>query len=299
MSAQKERKENGAAPPVPSVPVSILQPALSGDAMELNLGSVAGLERSVQLAERYFAFIEKIRRLAVNATRKADWIDESGSPFLMSDGAYKIANAFGVTVSNMRFDPREDFSDEYGEWYLYTVHGVASWNGREQPQVGTCSTRDKFFAKRTKDNKNYYLPLSEICVGDVKKKAVTNLLSRAIKSQLGLDFTWDELEELSGGAIKKGAVTRIRHTAGAAGGRPEQNPDAIEKRNTARKLVLEMAGNNVDEYTKIVRTASAWTNKEGKHFDGKNSLKDVSDAAIPAVLNKILDMHTAWKEGQK
>jgi hypothetical protein len=248
------------------------------------------------MAQRYFELIEKIRRMAVSVTVQADWMDQDGSPYLDSWGAYKVANAFGVQIKDLVFDPREDFTDDQGQWLLYTVHGIASWNGREQPQVGTCSTRDKFFAKRA----GKFLPLSEINLGDIKKKAVTNLMGRAIKSQLGLDFSWDELTQLSGGKItRSGAPASVVHEDGKKGGQ-KQNPEATEQRNKARKLALEMSDKDKDIYAAIIAAASAFKAKDGKEVAGKTSLTTVSDSQIPFVLKRIEEKYAAWKkEGAK
>jgi hypothetical protein len=273
---------------------------MSGDGVaSVDVGTIGGLEKSVAMAQRYFDLIEKIRRMAVSVTAQADWMDQDGNPYLDSWGAYKVANAFGVQVKDMVFDAREDFDDEQGRWLLYTVHGTASWNGREQPQIGSCSTRDKFFAKRKdKDGNSKFLPLSEINIGDVKKKAVTNLLSRAIKSQLGLDFSWDELEQLSGGKItKSGTPKKVTHENGKQGGSNQSDPKAIDARNEARKLILEMTGQDKDLYESVVAEASAYE-YQGKPVAGKKSLTNVSDNAMVHVLKRVKDKYAAWQKSQ-
>jgi len=151
-------------------PVNLMQSNMATD-----------LESAVQNAEKFVALQDNIRKMAVRVTNVNDWVDEGGNPYLQEKGAEKIAMAFGVSISNTNLE-KEEAKDDKGQYITYIYSGTGSWQGRSVPQIGTCSSRDPFFGKKG----GQLLPLSEVKLVDVRKKAYTNMLNRVIKrNQVG------------------------------------------------------------------------------------------------------------------
>ena len=150
------------------------------------------LELSLETAERFFTLQDRIKKSAIKVTNQNDWIDQNGNPYLQWKGASSIACAFGVSYSDLNFSKENDKDDD-GEFVIYTATAMVKWQGRSVPEIGTGSSRDSFFGKRG----GRFLPLSEVDLNNVKKKALTNMLNRGIKSLLGLSFTWNDIEKYS------------------------------------------------------------------------------------------------------
>jgi hypothetical protein len=146
---------------------------------------------------------ETMLKHALSVTKDSDWSDQGGKPYLEVSGSLKIALRFGMSIKfdrdekgNARLD-REEFTDEYGTFYVYTMWGTAELCGRAFPSIGTATTRDDFLGwkyeghgeSRTKKPKAIY----EV-IENVKKKSLANFYGNAIKNALGFKgFTWDDL----------------------------------------------------------------------------------------------------------
>lgn len=145
----------------------------------------------------------KMVALALKFTNKQDWVDQQGKPYLQSSGAEKLITKFGIKISDTRFE-REQFDDDEGVHYLYTVYGTASLqNGTSLEVIGTCDTRDKFFGT----NKGKFKPIQDVNLANIKKKAYTNFLVNAVTRLLGLrNLDWESL-----GGIGVTAGTKVEY----------------------------------------------------------------------------------------
>lgn len=184
-----EQHMPGAAPAVTPIKTMSLVPHAAMD-----------LQAQIDNAGKFMELQSKIRMMAVKLTNCNDWEDQKGIPYLKWQGAAKIRSAFGVsyTPPDIR---REDCRDEKGAYIMYHAEAMVSWQGATIPCVGTGSTRDPFFGKKNGQD----IPLSEIDLTDIKKKACTNMLNRGLRDLLGLTFTWEEIDKIVGGTIKEGA----------------------------------------------------------------------------------------------
>lgn len=179
------------------------------------------VQRNLEGDENAF---QKILELAIRATKEKDWVDLGGNPYCQFAGNCAIALRFGISLSISRNNlgdasfSREEFTDEDGLFYTYTVTGQAKMGSRTIDTIGTCSTRDQFLGMEgvyegTGPNRKKVgtkpVPLHE-STQDAKKKAVTNLYGRLITSMLGIKgFTWEELSKYG---VKKGGKTSVDYS---------------------------------------------------------------------------------------
>ena len=164
--------------------------------------------------------LPQIRQVALRATDGADWIDVGGKPYLNATGALKVAAAFGVSLVGLQVTGQRD--EHQGHAVVrFTAKVTARFLGREVEMEGAASSDDPFFGRRG----GKLLPLSEVNLSSVRKKATTNAQARAVKAILGLvGITWAEVT--AAGVRIKGvaAVTFARPVAAAlaAMDRPQQ-----------------------------------------------------------------------------
>ncbi len=151
------------------------------------------------------ALFDSLLDVALKSTHAHDWIDESGKPYLQASGAEKVARRFGIVVFDTSSE-REEFEDEGGKYYMFTVTGKIGFNQNEFIQViGTCTTRDKFFCRKG----GAFKKLQDIDISSVKKKAYTNFMNTGIQKLVGLrNLTWESLAKYGIGKGGKQQVQR-------------------------------------------------------------------------------------------
>lgn len=207
----------------------------------LQIVNVNSLEATIKNAEKYVAAQDAIRKMALRVTSITDWVDEGGKPYLQWSGTAKVARTFGVSYSPVVFE-KEIGEDERGKFVVYHCAGNVMFNGQSISEIGTGSSRDSFFGVRTKwiDGKKekYDLPLSEIDLTDVKKKAQTNFLNRGLKSLLGLSFTWDEISASTNGRITRDTVNGVNK--GVTYQQPAQKPAETPQSKEAQAIADEL-----------------------------------------------------------
>jgi hypothetical protein len=221
-------------------------------------------------------------------TNQNDWINQNGKPYLEWTGASKIACAFGVSYSTPVFE-KEICKDDKGEYAVFQAIAMLTWNGRSMPEIGTGSSRDPFFGKSGGE----YLPLSEIDLTDVKKKAITNMLNRGIKSLLGLSYTWDEIETISEGKINRTGVSKVEYSAGSQGSKQEKK-ESKDLRVEIHKMLVDM--NMGDQLAASVQLEeiTRWKNTKGETVKGKNNVNDIIEKGVPIVYGKVKKLHEAF-----
>lgn len=163
----------------------------------------------IATAERRIERISKIKMYALKSTNHEDWVDMQGKPYLTSSGAEKVARLFGVKIRDVKTE-KKDSSDEKGKFYYYLVTGVAELKGGDDyiEAVGTCSSKDQFFAKRG----GQFKPLSEVEETNILKAAYSNFIGNAITRLLGIrNLTWEELKTIG---IAPDKVARVEYKNG-------------------------------------------------------------------------------------
>ena len=162
-------------------------------------------------AERRIASVEKIISLALKITNEQDWIDQQGKPYLTGSGAEKIARLFGVCWGNVKTD-KVITEDENGKFYFYQTSAIFSMRNDKVEAVGTCSSKDAFFAVRN----GILQPLSKVDETNIMKASYTNCIANGITRLLGLrNLTWDQVSK---SGLNKEKVSSIKYAEGGAGG---------------------------------------------------------------------------------
>ena len=280
----------------PELPAGV--PIIShGGGAPMPVMTEADLDRAMVLAEKSVALHDRMRRLALSSTEPCDWVDEGGKPYLQWSGSSKVALAFGVSYQVQKFD-KEAVEDDRGKYVMYHCTGIISFRGQGMSEIGSASTRDPFFCAGKKWDEashsysKYDKPLSEIDLSDVRKKAMTNFLGRALKSKIGLSFSWETIESFTGGRINRnncgGKFEYKKPQAGTgggqsgggqSGGRAAITPESRAKREDiwAKLLALNGGSEEATRANLATRTAYVW---EGKQMAGKQDIMMVSEKGI-------------------
>ncbi len=157
-----------------------------------------GLIVVAEQAEKRIAAMKKIKACALQMTNSNDWIDEGGKPYLQVSGSEKVARLFGISwrVSEPTFEVGEDGH------YMYCYKGEFMMKGALIEAVGTRSSRDAFFSRKSewktedgqKVKKKVDIPPEKIDKANVMKGAYTNCIGNGITRLLGIrNLTWEEL----------------------------------------------------------------------------------------------------------
>jgi hypothetical protein len=178
-----------------------------------NAGLADTTDDIIASAERRIAQIDKVITLSIRRTNENDWVDLSGKPYLTASGAEKIARLFGISWKILKSE-KVMSNDEKGQFYFYQVTGIFSLAGWKDSveAVGTCSSKDQFFAKRGGELK----PISEIDETNIMKAAYSNCVANGVCRLLGIrNLTWDQVKA---GGIDSSKAAKVNYANGGAGG---------------------------------------------------------------------------------
>jgi hypothetical protein len=213
-------------------------------------------------------------KMAINqlakATRPSNWTDHGGKPYLDDNGCEAIARIAGISIEEpeVKSGYEEDLST--GDRFFsveMTGAACAVINGTEirMPQVGGCTSRDKFFQASGNLRSN-------ITTLDIKKKAYANYRGRCIRSFLSLgSLSWTDLEELG---IDKLNCTSVDYRKGKTSGKSDDGNDAREKLG---KMIIADCKDNKAAAGELLEILTSFENKDGKMIKGKSSISDLTD----------------------
>ena len=169
--------------------------------------SEKSLETIISRSEKQVEVLKKVLGVAIKRTNSSDWIDQQGKPYLTASGAEKIAPVFGVRMSNSTQE-KQFSEDDKGQYYMYILKATFSWAGGSIEAIGTCTSRDQFFAKKGGEWKK----LSEIDESNILKAAYSNLTVNGITRLLGIrNLIWDDLKAFG---ISKDRVAKVEYQNG-------------------------------------------------------------------------------------
>ena len=259
-------------------------------------------EALLKHAERQVELGKKAKVIALRSTSAEDWVLIDGKPYLAQHGCKKVAQVFGVEISQVRMaKEREEIGGE--DRITYIAEAEFTCAGRTITEIGAASSVDKFFAQRSEwtdgKKKTVRIPLAEIDLPSVRKKALTNCYNRGIKGVLGIGTV--EPKDLIAAGIDLGKVGTVEHskTDKSAGDSPEQG----EKRDRIREMCLDLAGGDKTKAVQILKDATAWKTDGGEEVPGKGNVKDLTQKQVdrhanPGIKGTIADKWTAWKKAQ-
>ena len=141
----------------------------------------------VEEMKEQMVLFRDLKMAVLRVTMPGDWQDFAGTPHLKECGVNAVAAAIRLEFDEPTVQI-EDGKDERGRWRRYTARGSASWCGIKRHDIGSASTREQFFARA----KGRDVPYEEIELGDVEKKAITNLRFRLLTKLFPVGgTTWD------------------------------------------------------------------------------------------------------------
>ena len=206
------------------------------------------LEELTSWAESRQKALAILMEVAIASTRAADWSDQGGKPYPEQGACSAIIGLVGITITPPKSE-KEYFEDELGRYYIYFLESeitVPKFGIGPLPIVGRASSRDQFFAWRTRDGVKELRPQSEVDPGDIKGKAYTNLRYRAVKAAVPeiAGMTWERLTELTGGKVARGKVRQIHYGDAAEGPPAEGNCPTCGKGTLVEKSGTSTKGSN-------------------------------------------------------
>ena len=257
------------------------------------------------VAEKAVANLSRLRTLALSVTGDLDWVDLSGHPYLTTSGSLKIAALFSVSFTDTRVEEtREKLGEK--EVVRFSVMLRARFMGRELDVVGGASSDESFFAKR--DGKP--VPLSEVNLNSVRKKAVTNAQSRAVKALLGLGgLTWEDLKAAGvqvkampkvdfGKTREARAAKPATGAAGATATAPATTPPAptvqaaatppatSKAKERLANMLLELATFEEEPFDSMLRRYTEFKGVDGQPHWAK-SVEHMSDAWVSRIYERV------------
>jgi len=257
------------------------------------------VDRFMEAAERKVDMLQKLKIIALKATKPSDWVDEAGSPYLQATGSEAVAHVFGLSITSHRSE-KIWADDSEGRYYIYKHYAQIGLAGRVMDIQGKCSQRDKFLSMK-------YGKRVEPDETNIDQKAYSNMLGNGIKRFLGLrNITWEELEEVNIArsdvkSVEYGKKASDKAGAGKSGGKKEGEKSTgtiDEARIELRAIIEKLYGIGDEDIQKGVRELSGFTNDKDK-FIYKNHITELSRNWLFRTLKKARDDLGAMKSEDK
>jgi hypothetical protein len=188
----------------------------------------------------------------------------------------------GASIRDLRTWEEKKTDDTGRTDIFFTSTGIIHFHGREFPEIGVSSTRDDFFAKRTKyipdpDNpgkqkaETYLLKADEMNIGHVRKKSVTNLFYRLLNDVFPCHFTPDELKAF--GVDLTGTATVGFKDGAKGGGSAGETPEDKALRVNLYNAIIRIAKAEEMEAADVLRDLTAFNEFQGYTDVNKVSVK--------------------------
>jgi len=179
----------------------------------------------------------QLAKYAVAHTTKDHWCEIHGEPFLKGHGSRWVARLIGIDYRPV-IEPlgvRQEGFDDLGLYYVWTfwVEAVLKRTGDTIVEVGSCSSRDDFFATwKDSQKQKHWRELHEIDESDIKNTAYSNAVSRAVKALLGIGvMSKQEINEL------RGTAPAFKAGSGFGKGKPKDaKPPRSQKSDSTKKF---------------------------------------------------------------
>lgn len=179
-------------------------------------------EQYVETAGKQIELRSRLIMTALKALKPHDFQDFEGKPYLEGEGAARImAVVRGFKVGEAKF-----VIEQIAPHYFVDCSIPIEFMGATTVAIGDCSTSDSFFTgrdgkggrfKRYIEQTGSEIMASRLLLGDAKKKARENSISRGVSELLGLKgLTWVDLEGF--GFLRSGAGAAVTFKQGSQGG---------------------------------------------------------------------------------
>lgn len=272
---------------------NITAPAVKPKNDLLDVG-VFDLPDPVEVARR----AEQTKKMLAAACSVLSYSDitlQGGKPYIDHYGCKKIANLFGLIVRQDeiggRINYQKEIIDEATNHYIIHISGRV-WHKSSPDNYeiyeGTADSFDDWFSQyqikeeREIDGKTKKVVVSAqtLPVSKVQEKATANLLQRAIKKKLGLQFTREELEQYGFD------MSKVKGFNFNGSSEPDSQEVADKKKSVWAKIV-EICNGNVELAKKTLKKHTSFTKSDGSTFEGYDDINKVKEKPLEILIKKV------------
>ena len=264
-------------------------PAVKSTANEVIGAGVFDLPDPVEVARR----AEQSKKMLAAACGVLSYSDitlQGDKPYIDHYGCKKLANLFGLIVRQDEVGGRINYIketiDEATNHYIIHVSGrVWHKNSPENYEIyeGTADSFDDWFRQwqlveeREENGKTKKVVVSAqtLPISKVQEKATANLLQRAIKKKLGLQFT---KEELAAYGFDMSKVKGFNYN----GSKEPDSQELAEKKKTVWNNILDLCNGNVELAKKTLQKHTAYGD-----FTGHTDINKVSEKQLGFLASKV------------
>jgi len=241
-------------------------------------------------AQKSVENLVKAQQISLRATNKNDWANMNGKPYLLESGVMKVARVWGLSFRNMTVK-RVNETVDGTQIIRFIAQVTATSEGREIQGDGIASSDDDFFSLR-KDSSGepYNLPLGEVDLNSVRKKALTNAQSRAIKKLLGLGgLTWEDVNAATTG---RGGAMAPSVDYGASKAKKQDRTGTANgtAKVRLRNMLADLAAWDRADPNELLKGYSSFSGKDGKTVSAPG-IDAMSDTWAEKTLKKV---EAAW-----
>lgn len=268
---------------------TINAPAVKSTANEVIGAGVFDLPDPVEVARR----AEQSKKMLAAACGVLSYSDitlQGDKPYIDHYGCKKLANLFGLIVRQDEVGGRinyiKEVIDEATNHYIIHISGrVWHKNSPENYEIyeGTADSFDDWFRQwqiveeREENGKTKKVVVSAqtLPISKVQEKATANLLQRAIKKKLGLQFT---KEELAAYGFDMSKVKGFNYN----GSKEPDSQELAEKKKAVWNNILDLCNGNVELAKKTLQKHTAYGD-----FNGHTDINKVSEKQLGFLASKV------------
>lgn len=280
-----DHEQNFSGPVMDINPANLPAEMTQNQAVAIQRITAGNVAEMIANAEALVEFNKKVTELAIKSTSMNDWVLLGDKPYLCDYGVDKVLQLIGASVVDINIIEEHVTTPDGTRSIHYTANGKILFNGREASNIGMSSTKDAFFADRSRyindpDNPGqkkkvkYKLPLEEIDLPSVKKKCVTNLKHRLLNMAVRVAPSKEELEQAFG---KKFDGTKVSYGKGSQGGSLDNNKDA-NHRTELKNLITQIAHYENKDFKTVLMELTAFGDFKGYYTLDRVSAKSLNVA---------------------
>lgn len=233
---------------------------------------------------------KKMLAAACSVVSPQNITDFGGHPYFDNIASKRIANLFGLIVRqdevNGQVNYRKEVINDSTNQYIIKITGKV-WHHQSPENYeiyeGSASSFDDFFRQwqiveeKEIDGKMKKVVVSAqtLPISKVQEKATANLLQRCIKKKLGLDFSWEELEEAG---IDRSKCKGFNFS----GSKGADSAELIAKKQDVWNKIVELCNGNVELAKKTLQKHTAFND-----FAGHTDINKVSEKQIDYLSKKV------------
>lgn len=266
-------------------------PEIEAEVEERNILAPNSLsENFVDAAAKQIELRSRLLQTALKALKPHDIQDFDGKPYLEGEGAARImAVVRGFKVGEAKFN-----IDQIHPHFFIECAIPMEFMGATTVALGDCSTADPFFTGRDGQSGQYKRHLDRtgseamagrLIVGDAKKKARENAISRGVTELLGLKgLTWDDLGKMGFSRSDAGASVSFRK--GSQGGDVASDDDKTLQTKLYNALVKICNSSDEKIMAATLQSLTKFRGKDGKDVPGVTSIKMLTGKRLSITLEK-------------